>query len=241
MRNLIMVLVLGLMTIIPQSANASYSTSPLSKTELKFFKRQEAHLIEASKVSGIKVSVLAAIGQMESGLGQEVYNKRGSKATGVMQYTARTWRYDLKEHGKKVGLSKHASRLNDRANILLASVALKARKDYLREATGKNISDGDAYLTHLVGLGGTLKLIKGKQNAPVSRYITLHKGNGDVYYHNGKVATVAQFRANINAKVERESKRFRTAMVIQQQKQLDKLIAGILEQEKDSDLQLAMM
>ena len=240
MRNLIMVLVLGLMTITSQSTHASYSTSPLSPTELKFFKRQEAHLIEASKISGIKVSVLAAIAQMESGLGRETYNKN-SKAVGVMQYTPRTWRADLKEHGKKVGLSKHTSRLNDRANILLASVALDARKDYLRKYTGKDISDGDAYLTHLVGLGGTVKLLKGKQNAPVSRYITIHKGNGGLYYHNGKIATVAQFRANIKAKVERESRRFKTAMVIQQQKQLDKLIAGILEQENDSNLQLAMM
>lgn len=241
MRNLFTALTVCLILLFTQTANASLSTTtPLSQIELKFFKKQHNHLVEAAEISGIKVSVLAAIGNMESGLGLNRRNLAGSGAGGVMGYTPRTWKYDLKNHGKKAGLSKNASRHDDRSNIILAAVTLRENKKYLQELTGKDVTDAEAYLTHFIGFGGTIKLLNGKQNAPISRYIRIHKGNGDLYYHNGKIATVAQFRANMRKKVERESKRFKVAMRIQQQKQLDKLLAGIMVKYNDYNYQVAM-
>lgn len=197
-----------LFLVLPSVGHASYDSgySELSVTELSYFNKQVGHLKTASIKSGISVPTLAAIANIESGLGKDNYNSK-SGATGVMQYTKRTWKHDVTKHGKALGLASGISPANDKASILVGGMGLADNKAFLSQYSN-NVTDGDLYISHLVGLYGAKAIIKGVPNAPITRYIKLRKGNGKLYYNKGKVATVQQFRTNINNLVNGERRKF---------------------------------
>lgn len=215
--------IVGLIALfILGTAYASASTST-QKTDYHYFNKQKHYIMEASHVSGISPELITAIGSKESGLGRNTKNPY-SKVAGVMQMTPRTFKSTLKKHHQKLGLSANASIRNDRTNILVGSVGLADNKRYLESVTGKKITDGDVYISHLVGLGGATAILKGKANAPISRYITLHKGNWNMYTEKGRVLTVAQFRGKMNNLVKRESAKYTVAI---NQSKLDRLVMTV--------------
>ena len=206
---LLMGLIIGL-SINP--ALASTSTGQYaSKQELRAFDKLQQHIFEAERKTGTDAELLTALLSIESTMGIDTRNKH-SKVRGVMQYTDRQWRYDVKRFHKQLGLSANASVNNPRAAILVTAAALADNKAYLERRTNRTITSGDLYMAHFVGLYGAEKILKGKSSASVSRYVTLHKGNGKRYHVKGKVATVAQFRAKLNNLVKDEKGKYTTAL-----------------------------
>lgn len=213
----------GLMFILIMGISSAFASVSTSQSDYHYFNKQKTYIFEASKLTGISPELVTAIGSIESGLGRNKVNQY-SKVKGVMQTTKRTYNSNLKKHHERLGLSPNASIKNDRANILVATAALADNKRYLEKVTNKEITDGDVFISHLVGLGGAAKIIKGKPNAPISRYITLHKGNMRLYTDKGRVLTVAQFRRSMDRLVKKESAKY--AVVINQNK-LDRLITAV--------------
>ena len=217
---LLITVVTAIIGVIPNIASASSSTS-----DAKAFSKLQQHIFEAERKTGVKAELITAIASIESRMGRNTNNKLG-----VMQYTSRTWRSDLRKHRKQLGLSANASARNPRANILVGAAALADNKTYLERKTRKKITPGDVYMSHFLGLYGAESVIKGKPNAPISRYVKLHKGNYRLYRINGKIATVSQFRAKMNSYVKREQQRYQTTL---NRKRMDHFMLALQRNAKD--------
>lgn len=218
---ILMGLILGL-SINPALASTS-TNQYASKQELTAFNKLQQHIFEAERKTGTDAELLTALLSIESTMGTDTHNPH-SKVRGVMQYTQRQWRNDVKRFHKQLGLSANVSATNPRAAILVTAAALADNKAYLERKTNRTITSGDLYMAHFVGLYGAEKILKGKSSASVGRYVTLHKGNGKRYHVKGKVATVAQFRAKMNNLVKGEKSKYSTAL---NQVRLDNVMAQL--------------
>jgi len=183
------------------AAHASYSGPGISKADAKAYAKIGQYVLEAEQKSGTSADLLTAVLYIESNFGNNVHNKYSS-VKGAMQYSDRQWRNDLKKHASKMGVSAKSSVHNKRANILVGAAGLAENRKYLESKVHRPVSDGDVYMSWFVGLYGAEKILKGKPNAKVSKYVRISRGNGSMFSVNGKVATVAQFRAKMNAKIK---------------------------------------
>lgn len=204
-------------------APALASTSTAHPAEIKGFNKLKDYIFEAERKTGTSAELLTALLSVESTMGHNTVN-RHSSARGVMQYTSKTWRADLKKYHKQLGLSANASVTNPRAAILVTAAALADNKVYLQRKTGRTISNGDLYMTHFVGLGGAEKILRGESTTRVSKLVTVHKKNGKRYHVKGKVATVAQFRAKMNTLIKNETRKYAVAL---DQSRMDNLMTAL--------------
>lgn len=227
MKNIILSFFLIMMTGM---GAALASTSAPTSQDIKYFKKQQSHILEASKLTGINPELITAIASKESKMGRLPYN-RASGAAGVMHMVPRTFSSARSKFHKQLGLSANVSVTNDRANILLATAALADNKRYLKSITNKPITDGDIYATHFLGLGGAAAVIKGDPNAPISRYVKLYRSNMSMYTQNGRVLTVSQFRKRMNNIVDVESTRYAMAL---NQYRLDDLMKTLTYRSNDA-------
>lgn len=188
------------------AALASYSVQPLSKADAKAYAKIEKYVIEAESLTGESAELVSAVLLKESRFGQNTVNPY-SNVKGAMQYTNRQWRNDVHLHAKRLGLSAKSSVHDKRANILIGAAGLAENRSYLERKTKRAISDGDVYMSWFVGLYGAEKILKGNDNAKISKYVKLTKGNWNMYTVNGKVATVKQFRNKMNQLVNNNKKK----------------------------------
>ena len=198
-KSIILGALLGLCSLT--TAYASYSGPGISKADAKAYAKIGQYVLEAEQKSGTSADLLTAVLYIESNFGNNVHNKYSS-VKGAMQYSDRQWRNDLKKHASKMGVSAKSSVHNKRANILVGAAGLAENRKYLESKVHRPVSDGDVYMSWFVGLYGAEKILKGKPNAKVSKYVRISRGNGNMFSVNGKVATVAQFRAKMNAKIK---------------------------------------
>lgn len=235
-----LMLLLSSVVFSTQVAHASYDnkTAKSIKQDSKKKEKQQqlvalnklkAHILEAERKTGVDATFIAAVLSIESNMGQNTKNPY-SKVKGAMQYTNRTWNADRKKYAKQLGLPANVSVHNVRANILIGSAALADNRRYLEKVSGKKATPGDMYMAHFLGLGGAASVMKGKPNAPISRYVKLSKGNGNMFYVKGRVATVAQFRMKMNAKVANHGERYDVAL---NQHRADQFFVSIANNSKN--------
>ena len=223
-------LILGVVfSLLAGPSLASVSTGTVAHpTEIKGFNNLKPYIFEAERKTGVSAELLTALLSIETTMGTDTRNPY-SNVKGVMQHTNKTWRANIKKFHKQLGLSANASVHNARASILVAAAALADNKVYLQKRTGKSISNGDLYISHLVGLGGAERILKGKSTSSISKYIALRNGNGKHYHVKGKIATVAQFRAKMNGLVKQETRKYITAL---DQSRLDNLMVALNDHDK---------
>ena len=202
MKSIVKSFILGALLALSSltAAHASYSGTGISKADAKAYAKIDQYIVEAEKKSGTNADLLAAVLYIESNFGNNVHNKYSS-VKGAMQYSDRQWRNDLQKHARKMGVSAKSSVHNKRANILVGAAGLAENRKYLESKVHRPVSDGDVYMSWFVGLYGAEKILKGNPNAKVSKYVRISRGNGSMFTVNGKVATVAQFREKMNAKI----------------------------------------
>ncbi len=204
---LIMVFTLSVTTV----AEAKRSTNQPKVSDRQAFNAVKRHIYEAEKKTGLRSGVITSILSIESNMGRNTYNPK-SNVRGAMQYKASTWRSDLNKHHRQLGLSKNASVKDPRASILVASAAILDNKNYLEKKTGKRITDGDLYMSQLVGLYGAEKILKGKSNESIAKYIRITAGNQRLMTNKGKPLTVKQFRAKLNQEVKSHERRYAVSL-----------------------------
>lgn len=183
----------------------------VATTDLHYFEKQRHNILEASNRTGISPDLITAIAFKESGLGRNKYN-RGSGTAGVMQFTRTTWRSSLKATHKELGLPSNVSVYNDRANILVAANDLAINKVALKKVLRRTPTDGELYMTHLIGFNGALKILQGKPNAPISRYVKLYPGNIALTHYRGRPLTVTKFKERLNLVIGESSRPFLVAI-----------------------------
>lgn len=207
----IMLLLISLVWISAVStAHASVGANPNAYTTKIVMDRLDGlkeNFYEASQISGFDMADLVAISSLETTLRGNV-KSRFSSAAGLVQYTKGTWKQDVGLYAKQLGLSKNVDVYNVRANLLIGSTALYNLKELLIEKshlTEETLRVGDLYMSHLVGTNGAIAIINSNSNTPISKVITLHKGNYSMYHKpNGQVRTAREFRLHMQYLVKRE-------------------------------------
>ncbi len=165
----------------------------------------------ASTRTGVSFSYLMNNAQAESSLNPAARAKT-STASGLYQFTQKTWLQMVRDHGADVGLSKYAACVTDDCHVVDARVrrdilalrqnpeisAVMAAKyaeinaGQLQKSVGHQteIGDTELYLAHVFGASGASKFIKEMQDQPnaiAARDFRVEaRANPGLFYKDGK-------------------------------------------------------
>lgn len=211
--SLTLLLALGLLT---QPALAK-STKHLRDTGVSTKHKDgswEAHrnlIADVSARARVDAGTMAAFAAIESNFKARSKN-RGSSASGLYAFTAPTWKTTVKRYGPKYGIRPGTSRLNPRANALMAAEYIKENQRYLESQLHRRVSSSEVYLAHLMGPGGAVQLLKARPSRYASTVApSTARSNKRLFYTTrGKPRTVAQFRAFIEAMVTKQKQTYGT-------------------------------
>lgn len=200
-----------MLSMVSAIATASVGAKPTAYTEKVMFERfdgMKKHFYEASLKSGMAMEDIVAFASIESGIRSNVRNGSGSSATGVLQYTNRTWKQDRKRYHKELGLPANVDVKNPRANLLIGATSLVKTKEFLIEKshlTMDTVRVGDLYMSHFLGENGAVRVLNAKSGTPMNQLYTISKGNRPLFYKpNGQVRTAREFRQHMDYLIKRE-------------------------------------
>lgn len=133
-----------------------------------------------------------------------------SSATGLFQFIDQTWLATLKQAGPALGYGQYADtivqsssgqysvpdpaarravmnlRLDPAANAAMAGALTQTNAADLRAAIGRNPTDGELYVAHVLGASGAVKLIRTAATAPTTDAVSLFpnaaRSNPAIFY-----------------------------------------------------------
>ena len=185
----------------------------------------------AAQLTGMDATYMLALADKESSFSFRVKAKT-STAVGLYQFLEGTWLEVLNEHAAKHGYGAAADAITmaekpvvtDPANsqwilnlredpflsALMACEIVKKSRDRLTRERDRALTDGELYLTHLLGSAGASRLLKlvaekPQESAPKA-FQAAAKANKNLFYvaeqKQRKEATVAEVHARISAMME---------------------------------------
>lgn len=165
---------------------------------------------EVSVKTGVDASELAAVAAIESSFRPWV-KANTSTATGLFQFTNRTWRVTLQSYGAKYGLDETADRRDPMANALMGAEYIKENRRVLKKKMGRYASLADVYMAHLIAPRRVAALEDINPNASMAYlYPNLAKYNYNIFYKkDGTARTVKEFKRYIGGKVWRAYNKYR--------------------------------
>lgn len=160
--------------------------------------------------SGVDATLLAAVGAIESGFRPAVRAQGGkTTATGLYQFTNRTWRVTLKSYGELYGLDENASRLNPYANTAMGAEYLKENQRIVESRLGRKATDVELYASHLISPQRVVALSRMSGNVKMAHlYPKLAKYNYNLFYRNGYALTKNEFYRHLKGKLHTEYRRY---------------------------------
>lgn len=169
-------------------------------------------IVEAAEATGAHGGYLLHIALRESGLNDSA-KAPTSSAAGPFQFIRQTWLQVLKSHGPKHGLDDLAGKISrssqgqyevadaaalreilalrhdPRVAALLAAEFTVANEAALSRALGREVTQGELYVAHVLGAGGAATLIKTVKDEPAAlasvRLPAAAKANRWLFYKNG--------------------------------------------------------
>lgn len=139
------------------------------------------------------------IANIESG-GNSNAKSSNTTASGLLQFTNRTWKYAVDKYGKDLGIT-YKDKNNPQAQKALATLMLKDNAEDLQKILGREPHDTEIYLTHFLGLEGAKKLLNSNPNELAARILPKEaKFNKSVFFENGRPLTVAELYTQLNKK-----------------------------------------
>lgn len=165
---------------------------------------------QVSYESGVDAKLLAAVGAIESGFRPTVRAKGGTtSATGLYQFTDRTWRVTLNSYGKLYGLDKDASRLDPYANTAMGAEYLKENQAIIEKRLNRRATDVELYAAHLISPLRVVILNRKPGSVLVADlYPSLAKHNKNLFYRGGRALTKVEFFRLLKHKLNVEYKRY---------------------------------
>src|SRR5262245_18267958 len=151
---------------------------------------------QAAQATGAGFSYLLATAKIESGLNAEV-KAPTSSATGLFQFIDQTWLMTMKESGAEFGYGRYADaiektssgkytvrdpalraeilnlRKNPAANAAMAGALTRHNAARLKEKIGRDPTDGELYIAHLLGANGASRLINAAGSDPNAKAAAL--------------------------------------------------------------------
>lgn len=189
----IFTLLIGLLFSIPNLAHGGVIHSGWSE--------YSKLIAEVSALTDVPATDLATIAALESSFKASAKAKR-STATGLFQFTDRTWRVTLRSYGKLYGLSDNAKRTDPRANALMGAEYIKENYRVLSRKMDREPDLVDVYMAHLIAPRRVAALEDINPNVDIAViYPRLAKANPNIFFDKGKVRTVKSFQDLIARKV----------------------------------------
>lgn len=160
----------------------------------------------ASRRTGVPLSTLTAIARRESTFNPNAVNKE-TTATGLMQFIDGTWADTTAKYGAKYGITSATSRFDPLASALMAGEYALENAKYIEQKIGRKARPGETYVSHFMGGGGAVALIKAAEANPDAEAAKLFgaqaKANPTIFYNkDGSSKTVSEVYSNLMATVE---------------------------------------
>lgn len=193
MFNVVMAILLFLATLLISAPESHASSGWETHSEL---------FAEVSQKTGIDVRELTAVASLESSFRPHV-KASTSSATGLFQFTTRTWRVTLKTYGEKYLLDPSASRKDPYANALMGAEYMKENRRVLKKKLGREPNIVDVYMAHLIAPRRVAALDDINPNAKLAYiYPRIASANKSLFYDdNDYPLSVSQFKTLIKDKV----------------------------------------
>lgn len=122
-------------------------------------------LSEASSKTGVPLDYLIPVAKQESDFNPNLVEK-GTTATGLFQFPAKSWEYLRGKYHKELGISPDAPATDPRANTLIAARYTKDIRKAMETAAGREIGWDEVYVGHFMGPTGGARLLKAAENLP---------------------------------------------------------------------------
>lgn len=143
---------------------------------------------QVALVTGVDKYTLYKFAAVESGFKPSARAK-STGASGLFQFTKATWEFATKRYGTKYGISSSTSRLDARANTLMAALSIKSNLQLLKDRTNlKEIGDSHLYVVHLLGRTGSLRFFKSNPDAIIASHMPQAARNNKLFFYNGNKA-----------------------------------------------------
>lgn len=150
-------------------------------------------IVRAAALIGEDPNYLARNMMAESG-GRNVRAKRngseGTTASGIFQFTDGTWRAMVGQYGRQYGLTLDG-RGDATQQATAAALFTRDNRVFLRNALGREPSDGDLYMAAFLGRGGAEQFLSGMAENPNDLAINhaspaAVRANKNIFYGKGR-------------------------------------------------------
>jgi DNA-binding cell septation regulator SpoVG len=153
-------------------------------------------IIKAAQTVNVDPLVLSAFAHKETNFRNVKATYKKSTAAGLFQINNRTWKGLLEKYGHEVHLDTTASKFDPRANSLMAGIYVRENAKALKRVLGRKATPAEMYMSHLLGLGGAIKVLTAKRSKVIADVVAYAiAGNKRLFVtEKGKFRTVGQFR-----------------------------------------------
>ena len=187
----------------------------------------EAAIQRASNATGVDFGFLLGTAHRESGYNPTAHAPTSS-AAGLFQFTEQTWLATVKRYGARYGYARYTDmiqqsadgryhvnggpearrtvmdlRLDPHASSLMAGELTSGNAAYLRGRIGREPTAGELYAAHFLGPARSARLIDQVRTNPGASAAALFPdaagANHNIFYRNGRAATVAEVYANLSS------------------------------------------
>jgi hypothetical protein len=173
----------------------------------------------AAQKTGAGFDYLLRTAQRESSL-QPTAQAPSSSARGLFQFIDSTWLTMMREEGRNLGLSRYAEQIgrdgsgrptvadpaarqqilalrdDPAVSALMAGAFTNRNATELRNATGRDPTEGELYMAHFLGSGGASRLINLNQTNPQATAARMFPdaagANRRIFFDQGRPRTVAE-------------------------------------------------
>ena len=188
-----------------------------------------AAIQSAAQKTGVDFGYLLTKAQTESSFDPNA-KADGSSATGLYQFTDKTWLQMVRDHGSDCGLSKYSDAINDdctvsdaatRKQILslrkdpaisayMAAEYTKSNQQQLEANTDGKVGKTELYLAHFLGAGGASKFLNAYEANPNAKAASIlpteASANPGVFYNSdGKALSLKQIYNHFASKFNEAS------------------------------------
>lgn len=188
-----------------------------------------ASIQDAAQKTGVDFGYLLTKAQTESSFNPSA-KASTSSATGLYQFTDKTWLQMVRDHGSECGLGQYAGAINgdckvsssaERKQILnlrkdpsisayMAAEFTKDNQQQLEANTDAKVGKTELYLAHFLGAGGATKFLNAFENNPNAKAATILPAEADAnhnvfYSADGSARTLKQIYNHFASKFNEAS------------------------------------
>lgn len=163
----------------------------------------KAAITTAANKTGVDEAKMMTIAAVESDF-NPMAKAGSSSAKGLYQFTNSTW----SEFTKKAGYARSADIMDPNIHSVVAGTYIKENENRLAKS-GVNPGIFESYLSHFLGYGGAIKLLKADPNAIAAEILpSAANSNKNIFYQNNKPLTVAEVKDVIRNKLATKAKAY---------------------------------